>query len=116
MGLVCFKQGAGRVSNGVSERSRGSENNSAGSSTRKPRSSLMPFPMLFSAISSKIAQKDMDLITADYQQLRVKYIIPMLLSMCQECHIVLLILCVVAGEEDVESRILEEAAGDCRRR
>ncbi|CAF1919898.1 unnamed protein product [Brassica oleracea] len=31
----------------------------------------MPYPLLFKAISRKIAQKDMDLITAYYQQLRV---------------------------------------------
>ncbi|WZZ34831.1 hypothetical protein YC2023_018232 [Brassica napus] len=31
----------------------------------------MPYLLLFKAISSKIAQKDMDLITAYYQQLRV---------------------------------------------
>nr|VDC98483.1 unnamed protein product [Brassica oleracea] len=31
----------------------------------------MPYPLLFKEISSKIAQKYMDLITAYYQQLRV---------------------------------------------
>lgn len=118
MRLVCLKQGAGRVSNGGSGRSRGSENNSAGSSSRKPRSSWMPYPMLFTAISSKIAQKDMDLITANYQQLRVYctiLFVSFLLSMCQDCHIVLQNLCAVAGEEDVQSGIREEAAGDCRK-
>lgn len=49
----------------------GSGNNSAGSSTRKPSSNLMPYPLLFNAISSKIDPKAMDLITAYYQQLRV---------------------------------------------
>ncbi|CDY41680.1 hypothetical protein F2Q70_00018198 [Brassica cretica] len=34
----------------------------------------MPYPLLFKAISRKIAQKDMDLITAYYQQLREKKI------------------------------------------
>ncbi|CAA7024138.1 unnamed protein product [Microthlaspi erraticum] len=58
----------GKISNGSS----GIENNSAGSTSKKPISSLMPYPMLFTAISSKIAQKDMDLISADYQQLREK--------------------------------------------
>ncbi|KAG2309097.1 hypothetical protein Bca4012_081985 [Brassica carinata] len=52
----------------------GSGNKSAGSSTRRPSSALMPYPLLFSAISSKIAQKDMELITAYYQQLREKKI------------------------------------------
>ncbi|KAF3537868.1 hypothetical protein F2Q69_00022097 [Brassica cretica] len=37
-------------------------------------STLMPYLLLFKAISSKIAQKDMDLITAYYQQLREKKI------------------------------------------
>ncbi|KAL1211114.1 putative inactive poly [ADP-ribose] polymerase SRO1 [Cardamine amara subsp. amara] len=60
--------GPGRLSNGGS----GSGNNNAGSSSRRPRSPLMPFPMLFNAISSKVARKDMDLIAADYQQLREK--------------------------------------------
>ncbi|AEC09115.1 putative inactive poly [ADP-ribose] polymerase SRO1 [Arabidopsis thaliana] len=56
----------GRVSNGGS----GSEKNS--SSSRRPRSPIMPFPLLFKAISSKIARKDMDLIIAGYQELREK--------------------------------------------
>ena len=53
------------------EGAKGSLSNSAGSRTRRPSSNLMPYPLLFKAISSKIAQKDMDLITAYYQQLRV---------------------------------------------
>ncbi|KAF8101721.1 hypothetical protein N665_0201s0045 [Sinapis alba] len=53
-----LSNGTGRVTNG---------NNSAGSV-------LMPFPLLFNAISSKVAQEDMDLISADYQQLREKKI------------------------------------------
>lgn len=57
----------GSPSNGL-----GSGNNSAGSSTRKPSSNLMPYPLLFNAISSKIDPKAMDLITAYYQQLREK--------------------------------------------
>ncbi|CAN6969093.1 unnamed protein product [Brassica oleracea var. botrytis] len=52
----------------------GSGNKSTGSRTRRPSSNLMPYPLLFKAISSKIAQKDMDLITAYYQQLREKKI------------------------------------------
>ncbi|KAJ0259756.1 inactive poly [Hirschfeldia incana] len=59
---------------GSSPNGLGSGNNSAGSSTRRPSSTLMPYPLLFNAISSKIAQKDMDLITAYYQQLREKKI------------------------------------------
>ena len=43
-----------------------------GSSTTKPKSPWMPFPTLFAAISPKIAEKDMCLINADYQQLRVE--------------------------------------------
>uniref|UniRef100_A0A1J3I379 Putative inactive poly [ADP-ribose] polymerase SRO1 n=1 Tax=Noccaea caerulescens TaxID=107243 RepID=A0A1J3I379_NOCCA len=67
-----LSNGPGKVSNGASGRSTEIENNSAGSTSRRSRSSLMPYPMLFTAISSKIAHKDMDLITADYQQLREK--------------------------------------------
>ncbi|KAL1192543.1 Inactive poly [ADP-ribose] polymerase RCD1 [Cardamine amara subsp. amara] len=48
--------------------------NSVGSSTTRPKSPWMPFPTLFAAISHKIAEKDMSLITADYQQLREKKI------------------------------------------
>ena len=54
-GLFWLKQGTGRVTNG---------DKSAGSA-------LMPYPLLFNAISSKVAQEEMDLITSDYQQLRV---------------------------------------------
>ncbi|CAA7026634.1 unnamed protein product [Microthlaspi erraticum] len=46
--------------------------NSVGSSTTRPKSPWMPFPTLFAAISQKIAEKDMSLINADYQQLREK--------------------------------------------
>ncbi|ESQ33589.1 hypothetical protein EUTSA_v10007192mg [Eutrema salsugineum] len=46
--------------------------NSVGSSTTRPKSPWMPFPTLFAAISHKIAEKDMSLINADYQQLREK--------------------------------------------
>ena len=53
------------------ERGSGSAN-SVGSSTTKPKSPWMPFPTLFAAISPKIAEKDMCLINADYQQLRVE--------------------------------------------
>ncbi|EOA26810.1 hypothetical protein CARUB_v10022903mg [Capsella rubella] len=60
----------GRLSNGGS----GSEKNSASSSSKRPRSSLMPFPLLFNAISSKIAQKDMDLIIVGYKELKEKKI------------------------------------------
>lgn len=45
--------------------------NSVGSSTTKPNSPRMPFPTLFAAISHMISEKDMSLINADYQQLRV---------------------------------------------
>ncbi|XP_010518915.1 PREDICTED: inactive poly [ADP-ribose] polymerase RCD1-like isoform X2 [Tarenaya hassleriana] len=45
---------------------------SAGSSTTRPKSPWMPFPTLFAAISNKIPEKDMDLITTDYQLLREK--------------------------------------------
>ncbi|EOA36840.1 hypothetical protein CARUB_v10008689mg [Capsella rubella] len=45
--------------------------NSVGSST-KPKSPWMPFPTLFAAISHRVAEKDMSLINADYQQLREK--------------------------------------------
>lgn len=68
MRVVCIKQEPGRVSNGGS----GSEKNSASSSSRRPSSPLMPFPLLFNAISSKIARKDMDLIIVGYHELRVK--------------------------------------------
>ncbi|XP_019099340.1 PREDICTED: inactive poly [ADP-ribose] polymerase RCD1-like isoform X1 [Camelina sativa] len=46
--------------------------NSVGSSTTTPKSPWMPFPTLFAAISHKVAEKDMSLIIADYQQLREK--------------------------------------------
>ncbi|XP_010505058.1 PREDICTED: probable inactive poly [ADP-ribose] polymerase SRO1 isoform X2 [Camelina sativa] len=58
----------------VSTEGSGSEKNSVSSSSRRPRSSLMPFPLLFNAISSKIAQKDMDLIISGFQELREKKI------------------------------------------
>ncbi|CAE6031037.1 unnamed protein product [Arabidopsis arenosa] len=58
----------GRVSNGGS----GSQKTSGSSSSRRPRSPMMPFPLLFKAISTKIARKDMDLISAGYQELREK--------------------------------------------
>ncbi|XP_010509607.1 PREDICTED: probable inactive poly [ADP-ribose] polymerase SRO1 [Camelina sativa] len=58
----------------VSTEGSGSEKNSVSSSSRRPRSSLMPFPLLFNAISSKIAKKEMDLIIAGYQELREKKI------------------------------------------
>jgi len=45
--------------------------NSVGSSTTRPKSPWMPFPTLFAAISHKVAENDMLLINADYQQLRV---------------------------------------------
>ncbi|ESQ52162.1 hypothetical protein EUTSA_v10016444mg [Eutrema salsugineum] len=69
-----LSHGPGRLSDKGLVRSKGNENNSAGSSSRRPGSHWMPFPLLFNAISSKIAQKDMDLISADYQQLREKKI------------------------------------------
>ncbi|AEE31452.1 WWE protein-protein interaction domain protein family [Arabidopsis thaliana] len=46
--------------------------NSVGSSTTRPKSPWMPFPTLFAAISHKVAENDMLLINADYQQLRDK--------------------------------------------
>ncbi|CAN8290367.1 unnamed protein product [Cochlearia groenlandica] len=46
--------------------------NSVGSCITKPKSPWMPFPTLFAAISHKIAEKDMSLINADYQQLTEK--------------------------------------------
>ncbi|CAE5959020.1 unnamed protein product [Arabidopsis arenosa] len=46
--------------------------NSVGSSTTRPKSPWMPFPTLFAAISHKVAENDMSLINADYQQLRDK--------------------------------------------
>ncbi|EFH57659.1 hypothetical protein ARALYDRAFT_482511 [Arabidopsis lyrata subsp. lyrata] len=57
----------GRVSNGGGS---GSQKTSGSSSSRRPRSPMMPFPLLFKAISTKIARKDMDLISAGYQELR----------------------------------------------
>uniref|UniRef100_M4CM98 Poly [ADP-ribose] polymerase n=1 Tax=Brassica campestris TaxID=3711 RepID=M4CM98_BRACM len=55
----------GSVSNGTGRVTNGDK--SAGSA-------LMPYPLLFNAISSKVAQEEMDLITSDYQQLREKKI------------------------------------------
>nr|5OAO_A Chain A, RST domain from the Radical-Induced Cell Death1 [Arabidopsis thaliana] len=40
--------------------------------TTRPKSPWMPFPTLFAAISHKVAENDMLLINADYQQLRDK--------------------------------------------
>ncbi|CAN8316434.1 unnamed protein product [Cochlearia groenlandica] len=74
--VVSFKlsipNAEGRVSNGGVIRSRGNEDNSAGSGSKMPRTPWMPFPLLFNALSRKIAQRDMDVITAHYQQLREK--------------------------------------------
>lgn len=89
MRLVCLKQGTGRVTNG---------NKSAGSA-------LMPYPLLFNAMSSRVTQEEMDLITADYQQLRVyssETILspcPFILPICQDV-IVGICVCDLAGEED----------------
>ncbi|KAL0700302.1 hypothetical protein Bca4012_056424 [Brassica carinata] len=60
------------VSNGPEGGAGSGSANSVGSSTTKPNSPRMPFPTLFAAISHKIAEKDMSLINADYQQLREK--------------------------------------------
>ncbi|CAH8357995.1 unnamed protein product [Eruca vesicaria subsp. sativa] len=55
----------GSLSNGTGRARNGNSNVS---------SALMPYPLLFKAISRKIAQKDMEMITADYQHLREKKI------------------------------------------
>ncbi|RID61776.1 hypothetical protein BRARA_E00893 [Brassica rapa] len=64
LGLT-LKRAKGFLSNGTGRVTNG--NKSAGSA-------LMPYPLLFNAISSKVGQEEMDLITADYQQLREKKI------------------------------------------
>ncbi|CAH8340073.1 unnamed protein product [Eruca vesicaria subsp. sativa] len=61
------------VSNGGPEGGPGSGSaNSVGSSMTKPNSPRMPLPTVFAAISHKVAEKDMALINADYQQLKEK--------------------------------------------
>ncbi|CAN7046713.1 unnamed protein product [Brassica oleracea var. botrytis] len=60
------------VSHGPEGGSGSGSANSVGSSTTKPNSPRMPFPVVFAAISHKISEKDMSLINADYQQLRGK--------------------------------------------
>ncbi|KAF8107045.1 hypothetical protein N665_0128s0026 [Sinapis alba] len=60
------------VSNGPGGGSGSGSANSVGSSMTKPNSPRMPFPTLFAAISHRVAEKDMSLINADYQQLREK--------------------------------------------
>ena len=78
----------------------------------------MPYPLLFKAISRKIAQKDMGLITAYYQQLRVcsSKSIRVLAFILPICHCFFYPICVIlAGEEDISRGILEEAGDDCWR-
>ncbi|KAL0770572.1 hypothetical protein Bca101_035723 [Brassica carinata] len=62
---LTLKGTKGSVSNGTGRVTNG--NKSAGSA-------LMPYPLLFNAMSSRVTQEEMDLITADYQQLREKKI------------------------------------------
>ncbi|KAF3552827.1 hypothetical protein F2Q69_00011212 [Brassica cretica] len=62
---LTLKGAKGSVSNGTGRVTNGDK--SAGSA-------LMPYPLLFNAISSRVTQEEMDLITADYQQLREKKI------------------------------------------
>ena len=74
----------------------------------------MPYLLLFKAISSKIAQKDMDLITAYYQQLRVcsSKPIQVLAFILPICHFFLPNLCDLGRrrrylERDSRRRYLE---------
>ncbi|CAN6825299.1 unnamed protein product [Brassica oleracea] len=62
---LTLKGAKGSVSNGTGRVTNGDK--SAGSA-------LMPYPLLFNAMSSRVTQEEMDLITADYQQLREKKI------------------------------------------
>ena len=78
----------------------------------------MPYPLLFKEISSKIAQKYMDLITAYYQQLRVcsSKTIRVLAFIFTHMSLFFYPTCVIlAGDEDISRGILEEDEDDCWR-
>lgn len=91
----------------MSPESGGSQGKAASvgsSSSRTPKSPWMPFPMLFSAISSEVAPKDMELVNVHYDLFRVRLkIFLFLLSRFVFDIFTVFILCYnnfISGKED----------------